>query len=142
MGELYIKIEELCRIKGLNITAMCKAAGVSRAPLSDLKMGRSKTLSTDTLSRIADYFGVTVDYLLGKELPWEAAAIELDLLKTRVLEFEQKEKPAPQQDKLIKDEFIAFYGEVKQDLDEDDIADLKTFIRMKSEIKRKLAEKK
>ena len=49
---------------------MCKAAKISRAPLTELKMGRSKTLSSATLSKIAAYFGVSVDYLLGnKEKP-------------------------------------------------------------------------
>lgn len=70
MSELYNLIESLCKEKGINITAMCKAAKISRAPLTELKMGRSKTLSSATLSKIAAYFGVSVDYLLGnKEKP-------------------------------------------------------------------------
>lgn len=70
MSELYNLIESLCKEKGTNITAMCKAAKISRAPLTELKMGRSKTLSSATLSKIAAYFGVSVDYLLGnKEKP-------------------------------------------------------------------------
>lgn len=67
MVELYQKISILCEQKNINITTMCKEAKVSRAPLSDLKMGRNKTLSTDTLTKIASYFNVTVDYLLGNE---------------------------------------------------------------------------
>ena len=70
MSELYNLIESLCKEKGTNITAMCKATKISRAPLTELKMGRSKTLSSATLSKIAAYFGVSVDYLLGnKEKP-------------------------------------------------------------------------
>ncbi len=72
MSELYSLIESLCKKHGTNITAMCKSAGVSRAPLTELKMGRTKTLSSSTLSKIASYFGVSVDYLLGngqKEKP-------------------------------------------------------------------------
>ena len=70
MSELYNLIESLCKEKGTNMTAMCKAAKISRAPLTELKMGRSKTLSSATLSKIAAYFGVSVDYLLGnKEKP-------------------------------------------------------------------------
>lgn len=67
MGELYEKIEALCTREGITITAMCKNAGISRAPLSDLKMGRSKTLSSSTAAKIAAYFGVSMDYLLGNE---------------------------------------------------------------------------
>lgn len=67
MSDLYNRIDELCIAQGENITAMCRSAGVSRASLSDLKMGRNQTLSAETLSKIAVYFDVSVDYLLGKE---------------------------------------------------------------------------
>lgn len=67
MDSLYDKIAALCNERGISITTMCKESGVSRAPLSDLKMGRSKTLASATLSKIAAYFGVSVDYLLGNE---------------------------------------------------------------------------
>jgi len=40
---------------------------VARANLSDLKMGRLKSLSAATLAKIAGYFGVSVEYLLGNE---------------------------------------------------------------------------
>ena len=67
MSELYNLIESLCKGHGTNITAMCKAAEVSRAPLTELKMGRTKTLSSATLTKIATYFGVSVDYLIDGE---------------------------------------------------------------------------
>lgn len=122
MGNLYDKIEALCGEQGISITTMCKNAGISRAPLSDLKMGRSKILSSATLSKIAAYFGVSVDYLLGnEEKPAAPKASELDA--------------------LLKDELIAFYGEVKENLDQNDIDDLKTFMRMKAEIKKNREKK-
>lgn len=67
MSELYDRIELLCKENGETVTAMCKAAGASRASLSDLKMGRKQSLSAETLSRIAAHFQVTVDHLLGNE---------------------------------------------------------------------------
>lgn len=66
MTPLYERIEELCRKKGINVTQLCSDCGIPRASLSDYKTGRKKTLSADTLSRISDYFGVSVDYLYGK----------------------------------------------------------------------------
>ncbi len=45
---------------------MCKESGVSRGSLGDLYHGRIKSLSTKTLQKIADYFDVSVDYLVGK----------------------------------------------------------------------------
>ena len=67
MSDLYNRIEELCKENNESITTMCKESGASRASLSDLKVGRKQRLSTETLSKIAAYFGVSVDYLLGKE---------------------------------------------------------------------------
>lgn len=67
MSDLYNRIEELCKTNNETITTMCKESGASRASLSDLKVGRKQNLSTETLSKIAAHFGVSVDYLLGQE---------------------------------------------------------------------------
>lgn len=86
MSDLYNRIEALCHSQNISITTMCKESGASRASLSDLKVGRKQSLSADTLSKIAAYFNVTIDYLLtgtpayfvpptDEENPWE-----LDLL--------------------------------------------------------------
>ncbi len=76
MSAIYERIEELCKQRGINITRMCSDCGIPRASLSDFKTGRKKTLSAETLSKIADYFGVSVDYLYGKST---AAADEQSL---------------------------------------------------------------
>lgn len=65
MTDTYARIESLCRKKKINVTTLCSSCNIPRASLSDYKNGRKKTLSADTLSRIADYFSVSVDYLLG-----------------------------------------------------------------------------
>ena len=67
MSDLYKRIEDLCNENNVTITTMCKESGASRASLSDLKVGRKQSLSAETLSKIAAHFGVSVDYLLGKE---------------------------------------------------------------------------
>ncbi|MFQ7646199.1 helix-turn-helix domain-containing protein [Ruthenibacterium lactatiformans] len=124
MSELYNLIESLCKEKGTNITAMCKAAKISRAPLTELKMGRSKTLSSATLSKIAAYFGVSVDYLLGN-----------------------KEKPADQEvDELIKNDplagqLFAAYGKVKEEFSQAEIDDITMIMEMIAEKKRRKREK-
>ena len=63
MSELYNKIAALCAEKGITVTELCRQCKISRASLSDLKVGRKKNLSTKNLSKIADYlrerFGVT-----------------------------------------------------------------------------------
>lgn len=67
MSNLYDRIEGLCKKAGINVTMMCRNAGVSRGNLTDLKMGRQFGLSAKNANKIATYFGVSVGYLLGTE---------------------------------------------------------------------------
>lgn len=67
MSDLYNRIETLCQDRKVSVTTLCREAGVSRASLSDLKTGRKQGLSAETLSKLASWFGVTVDFLLGNE---------------------------------------------------------------------------
>lgn len=69
MPDIYSRIEQLCRRHRINITVMCKRCNIPRASLSDYKMGRIKTLSAATLSKISEYFGVSVEYLMAGEAP-------------------------------------------------------------------------
>lgn len=119
MEEIYKRIERLCGNAGINVTTMCKMAGVPRSALSDYKAGRIKSLSADKLSKIAAYFGVSVDYLLGNE--------------------EQKKPAAPKNselDELVKDELVGFYGDVKKELTPGDIEDIKTLMKIRAELNR------
>ena len=63
MTEIYTRIEKLCKERGINITMLCTACSIPRASLSDYKNGRKKSLSADTLLKIAEYFEVSVDYI-------------------------------------------------------------------------------
>lgn len=65
MSELYTRIEKLCEENNTNVTELCRELKMPRSPLSELKAGRSKTLSSDKLVSIAEYFHVSVDWLVG-----------------------------------------------------------------------------
>lgn len=97
MSKLYETIVRLCAEKGVNITELCRQSGASRGSLTDLKMGRKQSLSAETLSKIATYFGVSVDYLLGNG---------------------QKEKPATDSDGLTEAERRDIAIELEQLMDE------------------------
>lgn len=62
MWNLYNRIELLCTDENLNITQMCKQAGVSRSVMSELKAGRTQLLSSETAAKIANYFEISIDY--------------------------------------------------------------------------------
>lgn len=59
---MYEKIQYLCGENGIKPAHLCKESNIPKSTLSELKQGRTKTLSTQTLSKIANYFGVSLDY--------------------------------------------------------------------------------
>ena len=73
MGNLYNTILELCAEKGIRPGKLCTELGLSRGLITDLKMGRKKSVSAETAQKIAAFFGVSVGYLLGKEEKESAA---------------------------------------------------------------------
>lgn len=67
MYNLYENIYALCKERGITPGGLCGELGFRRSVLSDLKNGRKKSLDTTTLMKIAEYFNVSVDYLLTGE---------------------------------------------------------------------------
>ncbi len=64
MYEIYQKLRDE---RGLKDSDVAREASVSKSTFSDWKVGRSKS-GIKKLQKIADFFGVTVDYLMtGKE---------------------------------------------------------------------------
>ncbi len=66
MDTLYKTIEKLCEGKGIRPGRLCTDLGLSRSLMTDLKMGRKKSVSAQTAQKIATYFQVTVAQLLGQ----------------------------------------------------------------------------
>ena len=96
MGKLYETIQQLCDRRGIRPGRLCDELGLSRGLMTDLKMGRKKSLSAQTAQAIASYFGVSVAYLLDKETtpPQSDVLDEVDVAfygDFRELDDEQKE---------------------------------------------------
>lgn len=66
MANVYDRIADLCKARGITGGKMCNDLGISRSTLSELKSGRSTTLKLEKAKLIADYLEVPVDVLLGK----------------------------------------------------------------------------
>ena len=65
LGTLYERIVTLCKSKGVSGSRMCLDLGLSKSTMSDLKYGRTRGMSTATAQKVAEYFGITTDELLG-----------------------------------------------------------------------------
>lgn len=109
MSVLYNVLSSLCHEKGISGYRMCKDVGMQPSIMTDLKMGRRASVKAETAQRIADYFGVSVGYLLGTE--------------------EQKETAPTNNDERIStddDLMFALWGD-SGDIDEDDLEDVRRY---------------
>lgn len=107
---------ELCLEKGEKPGPAAEACGINRSNVSIWK-SKGYTPRGEALNAIAEHFGVSTDYLLGKT--------------------PQKGTTSVADDSAIKDELMAFYGDVKADLTPDDIDDLMVAMRAKAERNKK-----
>lgn len=87
MSDLYSNIHALCEKEGIKDGTLCANIGIRRSFLSELKAGRTKSLSAEVLSKIAAYFNVSVDCLLTgeqKENPPQQPQSEIDAAVERI----------------------------------------------------------
>jgi transcriptional regulator with XRE-family HTH domain len=61
--DIYERVKALCDKHGTTIKALEKTLGFGNATVKGWRNGNP---SASKLSLVADYFGVTIDYLLGK----------------------------------------------------------------------------
>ena len=108
MDNLFTRIENLCLEKNMRPGRLCDELGLSRSLMTDLKMGRKKTVNAETAQKIAEFFGVSVGFLLG-----------------------QSEERNGQTDILDKVD-VAFYGEYKE-LNEEDKETVRDMVRLMRE---------
>lgn len=60
---MYEKFERLVKARGITAYRVAKDIGLATTVFSDWKSGKSKP-KVDKLKKIADYFGVTIEYFL------------------------------------------------------------------------------
>ena len=96
-------------------TAVANILGITRQAYNHYETGKREP-SLDTLSKLATLYDVSVDYLLGKT--------------------DIKKPPVEITDEEAKDEFVGFYGDIKKDLTEGDLEDIKKLMRLRAELNR------
>lgn len=73
MYSIYCKLRDEKQLKDSDVS---KATGITKSTFSDWKSGRSKP-KQDKLQKIADYFGVSLEYLTtGEEKEWQPTITE------------------------------------------------------------------
>ena len=72
----YDRLKELCATRDVPLTTLVKTLNMSSGNLSKWKKGNVP--KSDTVRALAEYFGVTSDYLLGNDTRKEKALTILD----------------------------------------------------------------
>lgn len=80
------KFEKLCIEKGISPTSACAAIGISSAAYS--RWTDESIPRNSTLQRMAEFFGVTVDYLLEDTIKFKTDNIQ-SITPVSVVEFEE-----------------------------------------------------
>ena len=101
----YENFLKLANLKNKSPSAVALECGLKKSTVTKWKRGGNPTDAT--ARRIADYFGVTIDYLMRGEA--EA--------------FENKKSPAPSGEAKLSDIEFALWGELR-DLDDEDKEEL------------------
>ncbi len=65
MFEIGSKFKKLRKQSHITIDELSKETGVGKSTISDIETGKAKSPKTTTLKKLADYFNVSMDYILG-----------------------------------------------------------------------------
>lgn len=104
MATLYEHIQTLCKERGVRPGKLCADLGLSRSLMTDLKMGRKKSIRTETAQKIAAYLNVTLEQLMT---PGQSSG---DTVR-------------------LEDVDVAFYGDFKE-LSDDDKETVRDMVRL------------
>lgn len=103
MEDLYNIINNLCRSRGISGGRMCVEIGLSRSFMTELRKGRSKSITLDTAKKLADYFGVPIETFTAQEKPEPVEVVRDELFEKRKILFDLSEKATKEDlDKFIK----------------------------------------
>ena len=67
MADMYKKIDKLLSEHGISGAKMSADLGMSRSFMTELRKGRAKSIKIETAQKIADYFNVSVAYLMNDD---------------------------------------------------------------------------
>lgn len=124
MSDLYNVLAHLCEQKGVSAYRMCKDVGIQPSIMTDLKKGRRSSMKAETIAKIAAYFEVSVESILGfeqKEIPADKGSEDEDD-DFVVLARHMKKIPEKERQRIIKNfrETVDMYLEVMGITDDKD----------------------
>lgn len=97
----FDRLKKLCDERGISTYKACTEIGLNRAAVAKWKNGSIP--SGSTASKLAEYFGVTTDYLLGKEEQKKSVLSEADLTEGELRILSAFREMSPERQKALAD---------------------------------------
>ena len=63
-NKLYDVVCDLCNKSGITIAGLCASTGLKTQMFTELKSGRTRTMSSNTISVLTKFFGVSADLFI------------------------------------------------------------------------------
>lgn len=105
---LLERIKELCKKRSISVSRLEE---ILEFPSNTIYQWKNRTPGTEKLSLVADYFGVTIDYLLGRtDTPQFTAKNERDVQKML----------SEMKDGLTNKHTLAYFKNEGEEIDEED----------------------
>lgn len=140
MGNIFFeRFAELCKENGETPNSVAKALGISSGSVTAWKNGTAPR--SQTVSKLADYFHVSTDYLLGN-VNDPFFHLDNERILAEINSYGDKTEKAPTgsgKRDILDDIDIAFYGEYRE-LTEDDKETIRDMVRVMRERRAKKQE--
>ena len=137
ISEFYKRLRDLCEERNMTVNELVKVLKLSSGSPTAWKGGATPRLST--VQKIADYFHVSADYLLGNVSdPFFRLDRESILADINSYETENAPTLTEKDERIVSDEDIMFalWGDTDE-VDKDDLDDVKRYAAFVRERKKK-----
>lgn len=116
----YYVFEKLRRNKGVSVAEVCRNTGIAPATITDWKHGRT-TPKADKMKKLADYFGVSVDYMF-------TGSIKDDMVREEVVPYYALEETAEIAQAMFDRPELKTLFDASRKLSPDDIKAVQTMV--------------
>lgn len=110
--EIYDKIQELCNSACVSITSLEAELGIGKGLIGKWRKNSPNIIS---LQKVADYFDVSVDYLLGRERPASSSFVFSPDEKSLILLFRELNDEGQEKARSYIDDLVASGRYIKSD---------------------------
>lgn len=109
---VFERIQELCKSAGISVTSLEFELGIGKGLIGKWRKNSPNIIS---LQKVADYFNVSVDYLLGRECPASSSFVFSPDEKSLILLFRELNGEGQEKARSYIDDLVASGRYIKSD---------------------------